>query len=84
MQAAGGAAPLDALTASFGRFSGAQAALAYATSALAVRQLLDSAGGAAMANLLRDLGDGEPFASAFEHRMQQSVPEFETRFRSAF
>ena len=46
---AGGAAqppvPLRALQSGFGRFTGAQAQLAYATSALAARRLLDEAGG---------------------------------------
>ena len=41
--------------------SGRDAQVAYATSALAARRLLDEAGGAAVANLLRDLGDGVEF-----------------------
>ncbi len=53
--------PLRALQSGFGRFTGAQAQLAYATSALAARRLLDEAGGFAVANLLRDLGDGVDF-----------------------
>lgn len=81
---AGGPAPLEALTQSFGRFSDAQAEVAYATSALAVRRLLDTRGGVAVSNLLRDLGSGVPFATAFEHRMQESFSDFSTRFRSDY
>ena len=77
VRAAGGAAPLGALRSGFGRFSGEQAQLAYATSALAVRRMLDEAGGVAVANLLRDLGDGADFDSAFLHRMQKSFADFQ-------
>jgi len=84
VQAAGGPAPLAALTRSFGNLSGPQAELAYATSALAARTLLDVNGGVAMSNLLRDLGHGEPLASAFEHRMNESLERFSDRFRSAY
>jgi len=75
---AGGAAPLSALRAGFSRFSGPQAVVAYATSALAVRRMLDEAGGFAVANLLRDLGEGVPFEEAFQHRMQRSFADFQT------
>jgi hypothetical protein len=61
----------------FGRLSSAQAGLAYATSALAVRRLIEEAGGVAVANLLRDLGDGAAFDASFLHRMQRSFAEFE-------
>jgi len=69
--------PLSALRRSFGQFSGAQAALAYATSALAVRRMLDEAGGFAVANLVRDLGDGVDFDTAFTHRIQRSFDDFQ-------
>ena len=68
--------PLRALQSGFGRFSGAQAQLAYATSALAARRLLEEAGGFAVANLLRDLGDGIAFDAAFLHRIQRPFAEF--------
>ena len=74
---AGGPAPLDALTAPFGRLSGAQAQLAYATSAIAVRKLIEDAGGFAIANLLRDLGDDVTFETAFAHRMQRAFADFQ-------
>ena len=57
--------------------SGADAERAYATSALAARRLLDEAGGFAVANLLRDLGAGEPFDAAFLHRIQRSFTDFQ-------
>jgi len=69
--------PLTALRTGFGRFSGAQAELAYATSALAVRRLLEEGGGFAVANLLRDLGAGDDFDGAFQHRFQRTFADFE-------
>jgi hypothetical protein len=71
------AVPLSALPSSFGRLTGAQAQIAYATSARAVRRLLDEAGGAAVANLLRDLGDGVDFDAAFLHRIQRTFADFQ-------
>ncbi|HWF84994.1 MAG TPA: hypothetical protein VG222_09115 [Vicinamibacterales bacterium] len=71
------AVPISALPASFGRLTGAQAQLAYATSAMAVRRLLDEAGGVAVANLLRDLGDGADFDAAFLHRIQRTFADFQ-------
>jgi len=70
-------APLANLDASFGRFSGAEAQLAYAQSAVAARRLLDEDGGFAVANLLRDLAADVPLPDAFAHRMQQTLPSFE-------
>ena len=70
---------LQALQSGFSRFDGAQAQLAYATSALAVRRMLDEAGGAAVVNLLRDLGEGVDFDSAFLHRMQRSFADFQAQ-----
>jgi tetratricopeptide (TPR) repeat protein len=70
--------PLRVLQSGFGRFTGAQAQLAYATSALAARRLLDEAGGFAVANLLRDLGEGVPFDAAFLHRIQRPFADFQS------
>jgi tetratricopeptide (TPR) repeat protein len=70
--------PLAALQSGFGRLIGEQAQLAYATSAVAARRLLDTAGGVAVANLLRDLGDGVDFDGAFLHRIQQPFPAFDS------
>ena len=69
--------PLRALQSGFGRFTGAQAQLAYATSALAARRLLDEAGGFAITNLLRDLGAGAEFDAAFLHRIQRPFADFQ-------
>ncbi len=68
---------LTTLAAPFGKMSGTDAQLAYAASAMAARRLLDDAGGGAVANLLRDLGDGVPFEDAFVHRIQRSLADFE-------
>ncbi len=68
---------LAALQTSFGRFTGDQAKLAYDASARAARRLLDEAGGFAVANLLRDLGQGVDFKEAFLHRIQRSFESFE-------
>jgi tetratricopeptide (TPR) repeat protein len=71
------AGALAALQTSFGRFTGEQAKLAYDASARAARQLLDEAGGFAVANLLRDLGQGVDFNDAFLHRIQRPFESFE-------
>ena len=68
---------LATLQASFGSLSGDQAQLAYATSAMAVRRLVEEAGGFAIANLLRDLGDGVDFDAAFAHRIQRTFADFQ-------
>jgi len=39
--------------------------------------MLDEAGGVAVANLLRDLGEGADFDAAFLHRMQKSFADFQ-------
>ena len=68
--------PLADLTTSFGRLNGDQAELAYAESALVVRRMLDEAGGFAVAQLLRDLGDGVELNAAFLRRMQRPLADF--------
>ncbi|MGH9221262.1 MAG: tetratricopeptide repeat protein [Vicinamibacterales bacterium] len=74
---AGFVPPLGRLAPPFAKLSGGDAQLAYAASALAARRLLDEAGGTAVANLLRDLGDGIDFEDAFQRRIQKSLAEFE-------
>ena len=68
---------LTVLAAPFGKLSGGDAQVAYAASALAARRLLDEAGGPAVANLLRDLGDGVDFEAAFLHRISRSFADFQ-------
>ena len=68
---------LASLSGSFGGLSGGEAQTAYAFSAMAARRLLDTAGGPAVTNLLRDLGDGVDFEEAFLHRIQMSLAEFQ-------
>jgi len=70
--------PLRALTSGFSRFSGAEAQVAYATSALTVSRLLAEAGGPAIVNLLHDLGEGQDFDAAFLHRIQRSFADFQS------
>lgn len=70
--------PLGRLGTSFGPLSAADAQRAYATSAFAVRRLLDEAGGVAIANLLRDIGSGENFDAAFSRRMPRSLDDFQS------
>jgi tetratricopeptide (TPR) repeat protein len=77
IEAAGGIVPLARLAYSFGQFNAADAALAYASSAIAVRTMLDEAGGFAVATLLRDLGAGADLEAAFTRRMQRSLESFE-------
>lgn len=72
------AVSLAQLQTSFGRLSGNEAQAAYATSAFAVRRLIDEAGGFAVANLLRDLGEGVDFNTAFLHRFQRSFADFQS------
>jgi hypothetical protein len=67
---------LDVLSTSFNKLSDKDAQIAYAASALAAKRLLDEAGGPAIANLLRDLGDGVPFEDAVLLRIQKSFADF--------
>lgn len=72
---------LATLSGSFGKLSGADAQVAYAASAIAAKRLLDDAGGAAIANLLRDLGEGIELEAAFLHRIQRSLEDFEASLK---
>jgi len=79
MQHVTGRVPLRALQNGFGRLTGDQAQIAYAASALAARRLLEEAGGQAITNLLRDLGGGADFETAFLHRIQRPFAEFQAK-----
>ncbi len=67
---------LTGATQSFGQMDSADAQAAYAVSAIAVGRLLQEAGGAAIANLLRDLGEGAELEAAFDRRMPRSFGDF--------
>ena len=69
--------PLRRLAAPFAKLGSGDAVYAYAASAVAARRLLDDAGGPAVANLLRDLGDGVEFEEAFLRRIQKTLGAFE-------
>ncbi|HEX4347144.1 MAG TPA: tetratricopeptide repeat protein [Vicinamibacterales bacterium] len=71
--------PLATLTSSFGRLNGPAATVAYAESALTMKALLDDIGGAGVVNLIRDLGEGQSFDTAFAHRAQESFTTFSAR-----
>jgi hypothetical protein len=73
--------PLTRLERSFDSLSGADASLAYAESAVAVRELLDEAGAPAVVNLLEDLGRGAALPDAFERRILFSYAEFQKKLR---
>jgi hypothetical protein len=77
-----GGVPLDVLRSSFGRLTDAQAALAYASSAVTVHRMLQEAGGLAVANLIRDLGASADFDAAFARRIQRPFDEFQASLRS--
>lgn len=53
--------------------------ITWATSAVAVHRLLDEIGGAGVANLIRDLGEGADFDQAFAHRAQEPFNDFIAR-----
>lgn len=67
---------LSAAKGSFGQLDGRDAQWMYAVSAGAVGRLLEEAGGVALANLLRDLGEGAEFEAAFDRRMPRSFEAF--------
>lgn len=74
-------ARLSQLSAAFGGPSAEGATLAYAQSAIAVRQLRVRAGMAGIVGLLRSLPQGVSFETAFERAATVSVDEFEARLR---
>jgi tetratricopeptide (TPR) repeat protein len=70
---------LTALEAPFAGMNGASAALAYAQSAAAVKLLIDEAGAPAIVGILTELGQGVPFADAFERHTNIPYAEFQKR-----
>ena len=69
--------PLSALSGSFGRLNGDRRRSPTPSARSPCSVSSRTAGGFAVANLLRDLGDGVDFDTAFEHRMQRSFADFQ-------
>lgn len=65
----------------FGRLTRAEAIVAYALSAVAVRRMLDLRGAPAVTALLQDLARGAEFSTAFRQRMAMTYAEFEAVVR---
>jgi tetratricopeptide (TPR) repeat protein len=68
MESASRRLPYAKLNGSFAGFTGPEARLAYAQSALGVQQLIDQVGMPTLVALLQDLARGETFERAFERR----------------
>ena len=68
---------LSQLEDGFGNYPEAMAGLAYAESALAARAMLDVRGPSGVVMLLRDLGAGAQFSTAFHQRIGMRYEEFQ-------
>lgn len=73
--------PLTRLEGSFEGLTPNEASLAYAESAVAVHMLLEDAGAPALVSVLSDLGQGVPFAEAFERHLLISYVEFQKKLQ---
>ncbi len=71
--------PFKELEGSFRGLDSKNASLAYAQSAAAANALLEQAGPSAVMNLLTDVGNGAPFAAAFERHILMSYEEFQKK-----
>jgi hypothetical protein len=67
---------LSALHRGFGALASAEAEIAYASAARAVRRLIERRGAAALVALLGDLSRGETFEHAFERRIEMRYDRF--------
>jgi tetratricopeptide (TPR) repeat protein len=79
LEAAASVPDLRRLEGSFAGLDRADALLAYAKSAAAVKALLDEAGGVAVMAILGDLGRGVRFPEAFERHISRTYAEFDRR-----
>jgi hypothetical protein len=68
--------PLEQLEGSFARLGPKEASLAYAQSAVAAGALMEQAGASVVVSLLTDLGNGIPFAAAFDRHALMSYADF--------
>ena len=75
--------PLSRLEQSFESLDQDQARLAYAQSAVAAQALIDQAGMTGILNLLSYIGDGVPFAQAFERAAFVSYADFQKTWSGA-
>ena len=82
LRRAGRRIPLATLASSFGLLSGGDAELSYASSAIAVRRIIDESSCLAVANLLRDLADGTDLETAFAHRIQRPLSDLVASFEA--
>jgi tetratricopeptide (TPR) repeat protein len=69
--------PLEALHDSFFKLSGADAAVAYSLSAVAVQRMIDLRGAPAVVQLLQDLSRGARFSDAFQQRIAMRYEDFQ-------
>ena len=67
---------LSKLHQSFVNLPRRDAETAYTSAARAVRRLIGQRGARAIVALLQDLGQGTPFASAFQHRIEMRYKDF--------
>jgi tetratricopeptide (TPR) repeat protein len=77
LERASGLPPLQALHGSFFRLSGADVAVAYALSAVAVQRMIDLRGAPAVVQLLQDVSRGARFADAFQQRISMRYEDFQ-------
>jgi tetratricopeptide (TPR) repeat protein len=70
--------PLQQLHRSFSGLSGADAQVAYALSAYAVRRMMELRSPSAVVTLLQDLARGVPFANAFHQHIGVRYEDFQT------
>jgi len=75
--------PLGELGASFGSLPASAVLSAYAGSALAVREILDRAGGPRLMGLFGDLGAGTDFDRAFDSWVQIPFDQFQQQWLTA-
>jgi tetratricopeptide (TPR) repeat protein len=75
--------PLGELGASFGSLPASAVLSAYAGSALAVREILDRAGGLRLMGLFGDLGAGTDFDRAFDSWVQIPFDQFQQQWLTA-
>ena len=69
--------PLASLSRGFGGLSSEKATLAYALSAVSVKRMMDLRGAPSVVDLLKAVGGGTPFESAFNQTIYVQLADFE-------